>query len=140
MTEAERAAPPRATPSARVRVTAPVSGRSRRTTVIGEIDAQTELGAVYMRSLMRSQLRLALGIVAILLLTVGLLPLLFATIAPLRHASIAGIPLGWIVLGAGCYPVLIALAVVYVRRAEGNERRFRELVAPRPDPDRVSDG
>lgn len=107
----------------RVRITAPVAGRSRRTTVIGEIDAQTEVGEVYMRSLMRSQLWLALRLTAVLVLTVGLLPLLF-TVLPLHGWA------AWIVLGAGCYPVLLLLAWRYVRRAERNEAAFRELVGP----------
>ncbi|MFT4085180.1 MAG: hypothetical protein QM638_21575 [Nocardioides sp.] len=117
----------------RVRVTGPHAGRSRRTTAVAEIDAQTEVGAVYMRSLMRSQLRLALGLAAVLMLTVGLLPLLWAAVPFLRRLEVAGVPVAWLVLGAGCYPVLIVLAVVYVRRAERNERAFRELVTPSPD-------
>ena len=130
-TPGDAADPTPAAPVTRVRVTAPAAGRSRRTTVVSEIDAQTEVGAVYMRSLMRSQLRLALGVTTVLVATVGLLPLLFATIPWLRHAQLWGVPVAWIVLGAGCYPVLIALAVVYVRRAERNERDFHDLVGPR---------
>ena len=107
----------------RVRITAPVAGRSRRTTVTSEIDAQTEVGEVYMRSLVRSQLWLALRLTAVLLLTVGALPLLFVLV-PLHGWA------AWIVLGAGCYPVLLLLAWAYVRRAERNEAAFRELVAP----------
>jgi len=118
-------------PPARVRVTAPATARSRRTTVVSEIDAQTEVGAVYMRSLMRSQLRLALGITTLLVLTIGLLPVLLATIPGLRRVEVWGVPVVWILLGAGCYPVLIALAVAYVRRAERNERNFHDLVGPR---------
>jgi len=117
--------------AARVRVTAPAAGRRRRTTVVSEIDAQTEVGAVYMRSLVRSQLRLALGLTTVLLLTVGVLPLLLATVPWLQHGRVWGIPISWIVLGAGCYPVLIALAVVYLRRAERNEADFHDLVGPR---------
>ncbi len=107
----------------RVRITAPVTRRSRRTTVVGEIDAQTEVGEVYMRSLMRSQLWLAIRLTAVLVLTVGMLPLVF-TFLPLRGWA------AWIVLGAGCYPVLLLLGWRYVRRAERNERAFRELVGP----------
>ena len=55
----------------RVRVTSPRAGRPRRTSIASEIDAQTELGEIYMRSLLRSQLRLALGIVLVLGCTVG---------------------------------------------------------------------
>jgi putative solute:sodium symporter small subunit len=112
----------------RVRVTGPRAGRRRRASIASEIDAQTELGEVYMRSLMRSQLRLALGVLAVLVLT---LPLLFARVPALQHARILGVPLGWLLLGVGAYPLLVALAAFYVRRAERNERAFHDLVGPR---------
>lgn len=116
---------------ARVRVTAPATVRPRRRTVASEIDAQSEVGEVYMRSLMRSQLRLALGVTALLLLSVGLLPILFVTVPWLQHGKVHGVPVAWVLLGAGCYPILIALGWLYVRRAERNERHFRDLVGPR---------
>ena len=54
----ERRAPP-----ARVRVTGPArSGAALSQRCVSEIDDQTELGEVYVRSLIRSQLRLALGV------------------------------------------------------------------------------
>jgi len=118
-------------PPARVRVTAPTAGRTRRTTVSREIDAQSAVGEVYMRSLVRSQLRLALGLLAVLGLTVGALPLLFVLVPSLQHGRVLGVPLAWLILGAGCYPVIITLGVVYVRRAERNERAFHDLVGPR---------
>lgn len=114
----------------RVRVTSPRTARSRRTTVASEIDAQTELGEVFMRSLMRSQLRLAAGVLLTLVLTVGALPLLFATVPALQHGHLLGVPLSWLLLGGAVYPVLVALAVLYVRRAERNERDFHDLVGP----------
>jgi hypothetical protein len=114
-----------------VRVTAPVVGRPRRTTVAREIDAQSTVGEVYMRSLVRSQLRLALGLVLVLVLTVGALPLLFLLVPWLQHGRVLGVPLAWLLLGACCYPVILALAVLYVRRAERNERAFQDLVGPR---------
>ena len=114
----------------RVRVTSPRTARSRRTTVASEIDAQTELGEVFMRSLMRSQLRLAAGVLLTLVLTVGALPLLFATVPALQHGHLLGVPLAWLLLGGAVYPVLVALAVLYVRRAERNERDFHDLVGP----------
>mgnify|MGYP003351643031 CR=1 FL=1 len=42
-----------------------------------EIDAETALGEVFMRSLLREQLFLALRVLAALGLTLGMLPLLF---------------------------------------------------------------
>ena len=70
------AAVTRQPPPERVRVTGPPR---RRTPVArtADIDDETRLGGVYMGSLLREQLRLALGILLVLALTVGLLPLVF---------------------------------------------------------------
>jgi hypothetical protein len=118
-------------PPQRVRVTGPRTGRPRRTSVASEIDAQTAIGEIYMRSLMRSQLRLALGVVAVLVVTVGGLPLLFRIVPGLLTTRFLGIPLPWLLLGAVVYPFLVLLAWFYVRRAERNERSFNDLVGPK---------
>lgn len=118
-------------PRPRVRVTGPQIGRRRRTSVASEIDARTELGEVYMRSLVRSQLRLAVGTIVVLAGTVGLLPLGFWLVGPLQHTRLGGAPLAWWVLGLLVYPWLVVLAVQYVRRAERNEAAFQELVESR---------
>lgn len=115
-------------PPVRVRVTGP----PRRRTPSGrasDIDAETRLGGVYMGSLLREQFRLALGILAVLALTLGLLPLAFHLVPALSDVRLLGVPLGWLLLGAGVYPVLVLLGWVYVRRAERNERDFAELVS-----------
>jgi hypothetical protein len=113
---------------ARVRVTGPRTGRPRSTSIASEIDAQSPVGEIYMRSLMRSQLRLALVVVLLLGLGVGSLPLLFELSPRLRRADLVGVPVPWLVLGFGVYPVLIGLAWFYVRRAERNEEAFRDMV------------
>lgn len=122
-------------PPKRVRVTRPTQPRARHTTVASEIDAQSEVGMVYMHSLIRAQLRLGLATLAALLLTIGLLPWLFARWPAFRHAHLAGLPLPWLILGVGAYPVVWLLALNYVRRAEHNEARFRDLVSPGVDDD-----
>ncbi len=93
-----------------------------------EIDEQTTLGAAYVRSLMRSQLRTGLTAFAVLALPVVTLPLFFGA---LRNTTVV-----WIVLGFGCYPVLVLIAWWYVRRAERNERDFARLVHGRAVRDR----
>ena len=118
-------------PPARVRVTAPGRGRRPRTSVASEIDARTELGEVYMRSLVRSQLRLAVGTTVVLVATVGVLPLAFALVDTLQEGRLAGVPVAWWVLGLLVYPWLVVLAISYVRRAERNEAAFGELVESR---------
>lgn len=114
-------------PPERVRVSGPPRRRTpaARTT---EIDAETRLGGMYMGSLLREQLRLALGVLLVLALTVGSLPLVFHLWPGLADIELVGVPLPWWLLGVLVYPTLVALGWVYVRRAERNERDFAELV------------
>ena len=119
-------------PPARVRVTGSRAPRPRRTSIASEIDAQSPVGEVYMRSLMRSQLRLALGVLLLLGLTVGALPLLFELSPGLRRADLFGVPVPWFLLGLAVYPVLVALGWFYVARAERNEDVFKDMVGGGP--------
>ena len=103
----------------RVRVTGPP--RRRATTARSgtrEIDAGTELGHVYMQSLLREQLWLALRILGLLAVTVGILPLAFHLVPGLSEVRLGPVPLSW----------LLILGWVYIRRSEANERDFASLV------------
>jgi hypothetical protein len=117
----------------RVRVTSPRTGATRRRPVSGaaQIDDQTDIGAIYMTSLLRSQLRLALGVMTALGLTLGMLPVLFAVLPASRTTRVAGIPLPWLLLGVVVYPFLVGLGWCYVRLAERNEEAFVDLVERR---------
>jgi hypothetical protein len=113
----------------RVRVTGP-SRRRASTHRSGrvEIDAGTELGRVFMRSLLREQLGLALGILFLLGVTVGVLPLAFYLVPELAEMLVGPVPLAWLLLGGLVYPWLLLLGWLYVRRSEANERDFAALV------------
>ncbi|RNM14669.1 hypothetical protein [Nocardioides pocheonensis] len=116
---------------ARVRVTSPHTERPRRgprPTVASEIDAQSELGEIYLAALLRAQLRLAVSTVSVLGLTIGALPVLFWLVPGLTSHHVLGMPVSWVVLAFGCYPVLVLLAWRYVRSAERNEREFTQVV------------
>ena len=114
----------------RITVTSPRSGATRRSrvTVAREIDAQTGVGDAFMASLIRSQLRLALLLLGVLVLLVGGLPLLFTFAPGVRETEVAGVPLPWLVLGALVYPALWALGWFYVHQAERIEQDFSDLV------------
>ncbi|GHB60120.1 hypothetical protein GCM10010347_32680 [Streptomyces cirratus] len=104
-----------------------VARRARRrvaahTPARSEISEQTSVGATYVRALMRSQLRAALGALAALALLVGALPLVF--LGP----RVASGPLVWVALGLLVYPVMWLIARCYVTRAERNEADFTGLV------------
>lgn len=115
----------------RVRVVSPRSNAARvpaRRPVRREIDEATIVGEVYIRSLIRLQLRLALGVCLIFAVLLGGLPLLFAGQPELAAVRVLGAPLPWLLLGGLVYPVLVGAAWFYVRQAERNERDFVELV------------
>ncbi|UER55594.1 DUF485 domain-containing protein [Kineosporiaceae bacterium SCSIO 59966] len=96
--------------------------------VARDIDEQTSVGEVFMRSLVRTQRRLALATLAAFALTVGALPLLFAVAPALRTAQVLGVPVPWLLLGLLVYPFVAVVAWAYVRAAERAERDFTDLV------------
>jgi len=112
----------------RVRVTAPRS--AARPAESRESAEESAVGQVFVRSLIRSQLRLALVVAGGFLLILGAFPLL-AAIPGLAESRIAGIPFDWLLLGAGIYPVTGISAWLYIRSAARNEARYRDLAEDR---------
>lgn len=112
----------------RVRVTGPPRRRTPVARTV-DIDTETRLGGVYLGSLLREQLRLALRILAALALTVGSLPLVFHLAPGLADVHLLGVPLPWLLLGVAVYPFLLFLGWRFVRRAEQIERDFAELLS-----------
>ncbi|WP_329171953.1 hypothetical protein [Streptomyces sp. NBC_01477] len=94
-----------------------------------DLHAQPQLGQLYVRSLVRNQLRLALGVLAVLAAVLGGLPAAFALLPGLRTAEVAGIRLPWLLLGAVAYPLLVGAAYFHVRHAERVERDFTDLLS-----------
>ena len=118
-------------PSRRVRVTAPetVSGRPRAPrTALTEIDAQSEGGEIFVRSLLRAQLSQAVLTLTWLALAVGGLPLLFHFWPGLAERELFGMPLAWGFLAFAIYPILVVIGIDHVRRAERTEREFTDVV------------
>jgi hypothetical protein len=114
----------------RVRVTSPHHGATRRRQVgvTHEIDAQTGVGEVFVRSLVATQVRLALLVLGTVAVLIGGLPALFWLAPGLREVQALGIPLPWLLLGGLVYPALVTLGWFYVRQAERVEREFSDLV------------
>ncbi len=126
--------PGRARPPQRVRVTSPRMGTRRRPpspSGTRDIDEQTGLGEVYMRSLLRAQLRLGLTAIAVCGLVLGSLPLVFALDPGLAAARVLTVPLPWLIVGVALYPLLVGVAWWYVRASERAERDFADIVERR---------
>lgn len=121
-------------PARRVKVTSPRMRALRRPPsrpVTRDIDEQTLVGELYMRSLVRTMLRLAVVVLGAFVVTLGGLPLLFAVAPELGVVRVVGVPLPWLLLGVVAYPVIGLTAWWYVRSAERAERDFADLVADR---------
>jgi hypothetical protein len=89
---------------------------------------QTQVGTVFLGALMRRQLRLSLAITAAFLVGLGVQPLLPEFWPSYGDASVLGLPLPWLVLGVLTYPGLVILGLLYVRRAEGIDDDFTDLL------------
>ncbi|CAI3795304.1 hypothetical protein [Pseudarthrobacter sp. MM222] len=88
---------------------------------------ESDAGQVFIRSLIRSQLRLGLVVAGGFLLILLAFPLMLGLVPGLAHSTIAGLPFDWVLLGAGIYPVIGLSAWLYVRTAARNEARYRDL-------------
>jgi hypothetical protein len=115
----------------RVRVTSSrmtATARAPVRTVSREIDEQTGVGEVYLRSLLRAQLRLGLSVIAVLVLALGTLPVVFAVIPRLGTVRLFSVPLPWLLVGVSVYPLLLGVAWWHVLAAERAERDFAAIV------------
>lgn len=116
--------------SERVEVTHPSRRRPRvrPTSLTHEIDEQTELGEVYISSLIRSQLRLALAVLTVALGVLAALPLVFRAFPDIAAISVFGLTLPWLILGLVVYPALLGAAWFYASNAERIERDFVDIL------------
>jgi hypothetical protein len=123
----------------RVRVTAP-RGVTPRNQPLGGLglasgssaaarDAaeQSDAGQIFIRSLIRSQLRLGVVVAGGFLLILLAFVLVLGLVPGLARSTIAGLPFDWVLMGAGIYPVIGLSAWLYVRTAARNEARYRDL-------------
>ena len=103
---------------------------------IGDVQSDTVYGRLLVRSLTRAQLGLSLMCLAAAVATIGSFPVIMALLPSARSVRVAGLPLTLVVLGAGIFPVLLAVGWFYNRQASQLEARFTDLVDPvgrRPD-------
>jgi hypothetical protein len=70
------------------------------------------------RALMRSQLRLGLGYLTIVIVLLASLPLVLVQTNFFNSHSMFGIPLTWLIIGGGLFPIMIAIALFYNRAVE----------------------
>ncbi|QAY72832.1 hypothetical protein ET445_05215 [Agromyces protaetiae] len=114
-------------PPARVRVTAPRAGAASIASEPAPTTDPTDIHAVYVRSLIRSQLRLALACALAFVGATAVFVVAIVATPALDETFLAGVPVSWLLLGVGVYPLALAVAWLYVRAATRNESRYRSL-------------
>jgi hypothetical protein len=121
-----RFTPGSATPNAAALAGAALAG-GRLAAAPHETAEESDAGQLFVRSLIRSQLRLALVVGLGFLLILLAFPLMLGLVPGLADTTIAGLPFDWVLLGAGIYPVIGLSAWLCVRTAARNEARYRDL-------------
>ncbi len=117
-------------PPQRVRVTSSRRGGIAPSArpIAHDLDEQTELGGLYLRGLMRAQLRLGVLVLGTGVVAIGGLPLLMLLVPSTTTLAFWGIPFPWLALGVAVYPVVALLARWYVRASERIEAEFSDVV------------
>ena len=103
---------------------------------LGDVQGDTAYGRLLVRSLTRAQLGLSLMCLTLAVAVIASFPVIMALLPSARRATVAGLPLTLVVLGAGIFPVLMLVGWFYNRQASQLEARFIDLVDPvgrRPD-------
>lgn len=115
----------------RVRVTAHPR-TVRATPLVASSDSgPTEASTLYLRTLIRAQLRLAITLAAGFALTLAVASIFVASTPILHTTSVGGVPWAWALQAFGMYPIVAVFALLYVRAARRNERRYRSLESRR---------
>lgn len=108
----------------RVRVSAPAGTMLNLPRKLNPDAADT----FYVRSLIRSQFRLAISVaLGFLLLLIGL-AIIGTTWPQIHQIRLATIPLPWWLLGVGVYPMILLSAFLFNRAAARNEDQYRSIV------------
>lgn len=105
--------------------------RRRPRPITDEIDNQTRVGKIYLRSLIRTQLLLGLATVAMVVVPLVAMPLVFGAFPSVRALRVGPMPLWWVLLGVVVYPAMLGVGWWYVRAADRNEAQFTDLVERR---------
>lgn len=95
---------------------------------ITELEEQTSVGEALVRNLVRAQLRMALGLAALVGVPLAGLPLAFYLSPTFANLCVFGLRLPWLLLGVLPFPVLFGIGYWYNRLAERHEKDFVNMV------------
>lgn len=103
-------------------------GRPRSVPEASDLYEPDQYGEALLRSLMRAQLGVTVGVLLPAAAVVATYPLLAVLVPSLARVMVGPLPLSIVILGFGIYPPLVVLAMAYVRRARRVEEHFADLL------------
>lgn len=103
---------------------------SQRWTPRDEMAEATAHGGLYLRRLIRAQLGLSVLALVAFGGIVGALPLAIYLVPSLQRVDVLGLPLTIVAVAWPPFPLFIAIAWLYERRASALEQSFHDLVEP----------
>jgi hypothetical protein len=96
--------------------------------VVPNLDDEGGLSELRLRSLMGAQLRLGIRHLAVVIGVLTALPLVLANTDVLSDNVMFGVPLAWLLVGAGLFPLLLGVALSYNRSITRLEALYNEVV------------
>lgn len=94
---------------------------------MGKMDLYSE---EYLKTVMGRQLKLSMGISSVFVSIIVAVPLLNKFLPEVMNQPFMGFTLSWFILGFGIFPVLIVLAMLFVR----SSNRFEDEAVAMVDP------
>lgn len=94
-----------------------------------ELAEATPHGDVYLHRLIRAQLGLALLALGAFGGLVGSLPLLFLLAPGLQDVWVLGLPAPVAIVAVPLFPLILAIGLLYQRRADAIDESFRDVVS-----------
>ena len=83
--------------------------------VLPDIETPSGLSELALHALMRAQLRMGLRYLAMIVGSLIAVPLLLANTTVFAERFVFGVPVTWVLVGAGFFPLLLGVAISYSR-------------------------
>jgi hypothetical protein len=101
---------------------------ARDSLLLPDIEARSGLSELALQTLMRKQLRMGLRYLAVIVFCLIGVPLALVNSSVLAETTVFSIPLSWLVVGGGFFPLLLGVAVSYTRSIAQLEAAYLQVL------------
>jgi hypothetical protein len=93
-----------------------------------DIESPSGLSELALHTLMRAQLRMGLRYLGVIVACLIIVPLVLANTSVLAEKSVFNVPLTWLVVGGGFFPLLLGIALSYTRSIARLEAAYLQVL------------